>query len=144
VGTSPSLTFTLLNARGNYVDKQAVFTTVANHLLKQGKRSVTEEAFIASCVYRGDDGLKCAIGVLIPDELYTPSMEGKQATVLIQTNPKLYAHLEIKNFFDDTNFLMELQQLHDEKDPVTWVYELKLLADRHKLVFPAQWAEEVQ
>lgn len=29
------------------------------------------------CAYRGEEGTKCAIGFLIPDELYTPHMEMK-------------------------------------------------------------------
>lgn len=32
-----------------------------------------------NCFYRGEGGLKCAIGQLIPDSAYTPEMEGKGA-----------------------------------------------------------------
>ena len=53
--------------------KQEVFNKVAAHLLAQGKPALKGE----DCVYRSKDGLKCAIGCLIPDENYTPEMERK-------------------------------------------------------------------
>lgn len=51
--------------------------TVAEHLGKQRKQSDGQHPDGHGCCYRGDNGLMCAIGCLIPDELYDFQMEGK-------------------------------------------------------------------
>lgn len=56
--------------------RQEIFNTVATALLAQGKASY---ARYGGCLYRGPDGTKCAVGHLIPDEKYRPSLEGKGA-----------------------------------------------------------------
>lgn len=45
---------------------QALAEQMAQHLAKQQQRSVSN----GSCAYRALDGCMCAIGVLIPDEVY--------------------------------------------------------------------------
>ena len=45
-----------------------IFETVKAHLLAQGKQAADENG---QCLYRAPGGLKCAVGCLIPDELYT-------------------------------------------------------------------------
>jgi hypothetical protein len=52
---------------------QEMFDTVARHLLKQNERSINDSR---RCMYRGPRGLKCAVGVLIPDENYSKDFEG--------------------------------------------------------------------
>ena len=47
------------------------FDTVLSAIVKQGKPSKD----IGRCLYRGPRGLKCAIGWLIPDDLYKPEMD---------------------------------------------------------------------
>lgn len=54
------------------MEAQEIFDTVARHLFKQGKQSVGEDG---CCKYRGQDGLKCAVGALISDGDYRPEME---------------------------------------------------------------------
>lgn len=56
---------------------------------------------IEYCMYRSDDGGMCAVGCLIPDELYDECIE--------QTSP--YSWLNDKNKAD---FLGELQGKHDD------------------------------
>ena len=58
---------------------QEMFDTMAAHLLKQGERSVSP-INPQQCRYRGDHGLKCAVGALIKDKFYKPSLEGRGAT----------------------------------------------------------------
>lgn len=50
---------------------QELFNIVSLHLLNQGQKSAHETL----CMYRGPNGMKCAAGVLIPDNEYNPSME---------------------------------------------------------------------
>jgi hypothetical protein len=54
------------------MNRQEAFDTVVEHLFKQGRRSVNDKGF---CSYRGNNGTMCAVGVLIPDELYNPAMD---------------------------------------------------------------------
>jgi hypothetical protein len=53
---------------------QEIFDKVALHLLsyaKQGFKSVDDRG----CLYRNGEGLSCAVGCLIPDDLYDPVIE---------------------------------------------------------------------
>jgi hypothetical protein len=60
------------------MDKQKIFKKVAIHLLTQGKKSQRKLRFHRNtvCAYRGYNNLKCAIGCLIPDKLYSSDLEG--------------------------------------------------------------------
>lgn len=51
---------------------QEIFDTVSVHLLTQNEKS-QESSFYSSCLYRGPNGTKCAVGCLIKDEFYQPS-----------------------------------------------------------------------
>ena len=51
---------------------QQIVDIVGAHLVKQGVMSVDARR---NCVYRDAYGNECAIGCLIPDELYDPEME---------------------------------------------------------------------
>jgi hypothetical protein len=53
--------------------KQEVFDRVVTHLLTQKKRSAS---YYGSCLYKGPDGLRCAVGCLFPDSYDTSKIEG--------------------------------------------------------------------
>lgn len=55
---------------------QEIYSTVRQHLLTQNARSAKN----GNCLYRGPNGTKCAAGALIPDEIYTPSIENKRSS----------------------------------------------------------------
>lgn len=109
-----------------YNNNQEVFDTVAKHLLNQGRISESPDG---SCGYRGQDGMKCAIGVLIPDDLFREEMEGVTVEKLIP----LYS--DIGSLFSrvDTGLLNRLQLVHDTIDPYSWKQELRFLASRYDL-----------
>lgn len=68
--------------------RQQIFDAVVEHFIKQGAPAVIQHgASEITCCYRTPDGLKCAIGALIPDELYTPEMEGAAALVVLRVYP---------------------------------------------------------
>jgi hypothetical protein len=50
---------------------------IRDHLTKQRKQSKTAYggSQTPSCAYRGDNGLMCAVGCLIVDEVYSESLE---------------------------------------------------------------------
>jgi hypothetical protein len=49
-------------------------------VLDQGCVSVSVDGSVANCVYRGPEGVKCAVGHIIDDEYYQPEMEGLNAS----------------------------------------------------------------
>lgn len=60
-----------------------------------------------ACLYRGLEGKKCVVGLLIPDDQYNPNMEGVGVD-----NPKIRDISALKGFSID--FLFNLQVAHDE------------------------------
>lgn len=73
-------------------------------MLEQGKRSVDSEDKIA-CRYRGPEGTKCAIGHLIPDELYDE--------VEMESNTALYVFHILGLTGSALTYLDHLQSCHD-------------------------------
>lgn len=83
----------------------------------------------SSCVYKTEDGKKCAFGLHIPDALYDPRMEGRRAVAVLCDYPDVKAALEAKYGFlsDDMTFANKVQRrLHDE--PARNNYRLLTLA----------------
>jgi len=114
--------------------KQQVFDKVVRHLLKQGVVSRRDGSSIAPCAYRGDGGTMCAVGCLIPDEAYDPSLEGAGAN-----NPRVLAALAGVVDSEDsasTRLLLSLQTIHDCIRPADWRRELKSLAKGRGLRWP--------
>jgi hypothetical protein len=97
------------------MNRQETFDKVVKHLLLQNKQSVS----IRGCLYRGPDGLKCAVGCLIQDEVYTSDLEHKSVD-----NPDAKAALELSlgcNLTnDDIFFLSLLQKIHDGHKVEAW------------------------
>lgn len=119
------------------MDRQQIFDIVKNHLLTQGKRSYGCAGGSTSigCKYRLGE-LKCAVGVLIPDELYRPKMEGRSVAALISfvdSNPSQY---RLPEWFKEHRHLLEkLQVIHDTDEPDQWAQALRQLAVSEKLKY---------
>jgi hypothetical protein len=101
------------------VNRQHIFNEVAVALVAQGVRSVSEDN--RQCRYRGAGGTKCAMGHLIPDELYSADFEGMLASsLLISSRGRDIAHLlsvnTNPNESDDLMFLDDLQRCHDRAE----------------------------
>lgn len=71
-----------------------MFDKMLEHLRAQGCRSVDE---FDSCLYRGPNGTKCAVGALIPDEKYSKDMEDISASGLLN----LFPDFEVREFLTD-------------------------------------------
>ncbi len=102
--------------------KQELFDRVATHLKQQRERSVSR----GLCVYRGSNGLKCAIGVLIPDEAYHPSLEGLGVLGLEVQRAAGILHTQV-------DLATELQRVHDEAFDNKFKAGLKAVAAKHGL-----------
>jgi len=107
---------------------QEMFDKVCAHLLTQNKKAMDYEGI---CRYRSDDGTKCAIGCLIPDDLYEKELEGKGVRELILSEFKFSSYLQ--QF--DLKFLIALQATHDCTSPSKWYTELEKIAIRFNLNF---------
>jgi hypothetical protein len=110
--------------------RQEVFDIVATHLIKQGK----ESRIGGGCAYRGEGGLKCALGVLIKDEFYREIWNGDGL------GPDVFEALESSGVVpmeltgdDDTRsdgeFLEGLQSIHDDIPSHCWFESLLAFAD---------------
>lgn len=111
--------------------KQEIFDKVATHLLTQNAKSMNA----SGCAYRGAEGRKCAIGCLIPDEDYTPRLEGK--TVMTATSKINVATAVNKSIRAKTlitlKFLQRLQAVHDLWPVEEWRNKLAEVAKDFEL-----------
>lgn len=116
------------------MNKQEIFNKVASHLLTQkATSSVTTEFGDYSCMYRiKGTKLSCAVGCLIPDELYSEEQEGNTVSSLIACYPKIAEHLDVQTAAD-IDFLDSLQMLHDRNKPEIWPEILTALAVQYEL-----------
>lgn len=87
--------------------RQEIFDTVVCHLNTMPHRSLLKD----NCAYRSSDGLKCAVGCLIPDDVYDPAMEHITIEALIEGARQW----GLPAFFcrENIRFLGRLQSTHD-------------------------------
>lgn len=92
--------------------KQEMFDQAVGGLIKQGRRAHNK---YGDCKYRTDDGLKCAFGMLIPDEIYNPKMEGWSVTSWMEDGGST-AYDFTKHFSEQNlDFGEKLQEIHDSR-----------------------------
>lgn len=112
---------------------QKVFDYVATHLLTQNERSIAlsdsiiyfeDKNITVGCMYRGENGLKCAAGCLMSDEEYKPEWEG-----IIWAELITFKHVPNAHIF----LIRALQEIHDQHQPKEWKEQLKLLAESKQL-----------
>ncbi len=113
------------------MNKQEAFNKIYLGLKSQGFQKSFNET-IYRCQYRGPNGLKCAVGYLIPDEKYHESLE--------KLNPYDLIKVSIIDFpMLDSDFLVELQSIHDTSVcPEKLEAELKELATEENLTIPEE------
>ena len=121
--------------------QQEIFDTVLAHLRKQGKASMSGAD---SCRYRGPDGTACAVGCLIPDELYDPLIEGADSTSIFKDCPPfgreddwpdlrpIMARISKHLGTESEPLLGALQRAHDsdlvDKGMPSWERRMRLIA----------------
>jgi hypothetical protein len=99
---------------------QEIFDTVATHLFAQGERALAAVTPPIICAYRGGEGRSCAVGCLIPDDLYSEAMEGGGITEDFIKRFKLPAY-----FAENRRLLLNLQSVHDTKSPWVSTYTMQ-------------------
>lgn len=113
---------------------QETFDKVTRHLLTQ--KAVSELKGVG-CRYRADNGLKCAVGCLIPDDKYSPDIEGTPV------GPDFFdleigffppRALALRTLLTDLGLsgqgklLSRLQHVHDSFDSSDWPDRLRRVA----------------
>jgi hypothetical protein len=115
---------------------QTLFDKVALHLVTQGTQARNSEG---TCLYRDvKSGRKCAIGALIPDENYDPSLEGESADSYI-----IWSRIPEVQAFGVHNLSTELpqklwllQDIHDGYSSSNWNDQLRAFAKDNCLTVP--------
>lgn len=101
-----------------------VFTKIVNHLRKQNTKSSNKRG---DCLYRGPNGLKCAAGCLIPDELYTKSLEGNNVYDL-----RFQKIWDVLGYSERTiSMVSDMQYIHDMYDVGDWESEFANVAKEY-------------
>lgn len=103
---------------------QAQFDKVVEHLARQGVKSRSG----SNCLYRHPEGLMCAVGCLIPDELYQVNMEG-------MSSGRVLSEFKFLKDIIDSELASSLQTVHDYYDPSEWGYNLAEVAKDYDITF---------
>lgn len=141
---------------------QEMFNITLHALRAQGVasfRTVSIDSDADTCVYRGPRGTKCAVGHLLPDELYSGELDdrvsdaGTSVQSICNWKPELADFFGVGRCDKDRptashqwtrmNFLMDLQQAHDQHMPHTpsdsllesWERRMEKIAKEYELVY---------
>lgn len=91
------------------MNNQQAFDKMIAHLKTMKHQSISAED---SCLYRSADGGMCAVGCLIKDADYDPSMENKMASIVVGG---------LKYLEDVTvGLLDDMQEVHDDDCDIFW------------------------
>lgn len=129
----------------NNMTYQEMFNVAYKGLKSQNFYQSVVGGLNSDCQYRGANGMRCALGWLIPDEKYevvfenkTPSWNLSQATNPkgYKINQRLCAAAGLNNK-DKIIFAQELQYCHDDAtSPEVMKNKLKYFAKKYKLTIP--------
>ena len=108
-----------------------LFARISIHLVTQGRRSWGRppDGDESCCLYRGPDGTMCAIGCIVPDELYRPDIEGlgleDRVDNMVETPIwRVLIQAGIPREPEISDLLGKLQEIHDSTPPEDWAVEL--------------------
>jgi hypothetical protein len=126
--------------------KQDVINKICNHLMAQQAKSMNAKG--PGCAYRGAGNTTCAIGCLIPVDLYNEAIEGTsvygtdvveiiEQLVEMPTRQESYNSIELQEKRAAVlDFLSQLQRVHDTQPITAWASELYDIANEHHLLVP--------
>ncbi len=117
--------------------KRKIFEIVKSHMLSQNQKCQNDTG---DCLYRHGT-LKCAIGALIPDNLYRPEMDNVKylydtfgtidsEIILVKHNPLVQEVLSSIYGQLDLEFLTQLQEIHDSAKVTDWEEVLNNFEER--------------
>ncbi len=107
---------------------QEIFNKVWDHFITQEN----PRAFMHySCCYRRGDGARCAVGIFIPDALYSEALEGCTVEELLNKVP------ELEYLAPNVVLLCALQRAHDVSSDASLEKALRYVAATFALEVPA-------
>ena len=121
---------------------QAIFNIVYVALLTQNAKSVeapspdNEDGILASCLYRGPNGTKCAVGHLITDEAFAFDPSCNASSVRDYNVQQMLQKSGVPTDLQTIGFLGSLQRIHDSHNVEDWKAELNNFAHHHNLTIP--------
>lgn len=118
-----------------------MFTGLRAQGFKQSAREVMEDGVcVHKCMYRGPNGLKCALGMLLPDDEYLSEMEGNGVNTLTElstTFAKLCYPMKKEEMGVSLEKLEALQSIHDMcNDPAKMERAFRVFAIKNELTVP--------
>lgn len=108
------------------------FETMAEHLMTQGKKCEDPSRLVSTpgrCLYRGPDGMKCAIGILIDDNEYHISLEFQAASDI-----DVVEALDASGWPTDMDSLEiydRMQEVHDDFFVFEWPEKIEKIKDEY-------------
>lgn len=119
-------------ARHHYETLQQVFDDAYRGLAAQGfERSAEDDGAGSTCLYRGPEGRRCAVGHCIPDDLYREAYDAVLTLEQVASRVKVFGRIR----FDD---LRDLQRAHDSGfQPDLMKLNLADFANAHGLTIPS-------
>lgn len=112
-----------------YLTRQQIFD--AAHLQAQKKTRCIQNKV---CLYSDQQGNKCFIGALIPDELYKTSLENRPGSDVLVELEMLPNRSD--SFCDTQDFITQLQKVHDSFVIESWNDALLDIAKQYNLTVP--------
>lgn len=107
---------------------QETFDRVAKHLLTQNQKCADPEDS-TRCLYRGPNGLQCAAGCLIPEEMYREELENAPVDSKDYRGEQFSpVGVILESLGYDTAFVQRLQDIHDTQCVSSWKDALECLA----------------
>lgn len=91
---------------------EEVFEYIRHHLLTQMQQSKNDKG---ACFYKNEQGLKCAAGCLIPDDMYNSNFEYKSWGSLVRQKSVPEDHIGL---------IQRMQYMHDETPVSEWKHAL--------------------
>lgn len=114
--------------------EQEVFNTVYLHATKPNASRCVKN--FDSCAYRNEEGNKCFIGVFIFNHDYNSQIEGERIQTLVRDPQFKNSDTGILLSKNSSEFLTELQGIHDGCKVNRWKEWLICFAEKHKLKVP--------
>lgn len=114
------------------MNRQELFDRIVAHLRAQGEQAKDPDD---GCVLKTEDGLRCAVGCLIPPEKYDPYLENEALDFDIPGGALHTILREEGVQLEDMMMLMLFQEVHDRSIPEEWEREIKALAHRYDMTY---------
>jgi len=107
------------------MNNQEAFDKMVVHAFTQKSKALDAKGDV--CMYRGEDGRKCFVGALIPDNEYDTSFEDQTIHAIQRDNP-----IDCLDGISE-GLLSGAQDIHDHHPTYNWYNQFQLLSCEYNL-----------